>query len=391
MTMKPVSNESARRRSLTMRTARRSSRLFLALVLLGLFVLPAGVAHATFPGTNGRIAFADWATGQIYAVNSDGTGLVQLTHTREFAGDPSWSPDGTRIVFEKPYRDRLVLWLMNADGTHKRMVADDDPNTFSFSPVFTPDGGRILFTRCSEFRAPTGDRLTTCRIYSIAPNGTDRQGLTSTQPPLEVFDFEPMVSPDGRTVAFTRHNQNYDGIRSRIYLMGIDGSNPRAITDSELEAWYPDWSPDGQQIAFTSNCCRPGDVLGYGLGSAGYVMNADGTNVRQLTTPTFPHNDVHFIYSPDGRQLVFATDRDNNLQELCCDTEAFTMSADGTEPAILDTGLPAPHDFSWGTAPPIANAAGPAVSRMTAGTVASRLAARCHLVPRRLRDEWGCG
>jgi TolB protein len=363
----------------------------LALAVLGLLLFPSSVAQATFPGTNGRIAFADWATGQIYAINPDGSGLVQLTHTRQFAGDPSWSPDGTRIVFEKPYHDRLVLWLMNADGTHKHMVADDDPNTFSFSPVFTPDGGRILFTRCSEFASPTGDRLTTCRIYSIAPDGTDRRGLTSTHPPLEVFDFEPMVSPDGKTVAFARHNQNYDGIRSRIYLMGIDGSNQRAITEPELEAWYPDWSPDGLQIAFSSNCCRPGDVLGYGLGSAGYAMDADGTNVHQLTNPTFPHNDVHFIYSPDGRQMVFASDRNNDIKNLCCDTDAFTMSVDGTQQAIVHTGLPAPHDFSWGTATPISGAAAPASSRMSAALVASRLAVRCSLVPRRLRGAWGCG
>jgi hypothetical protein len=131
-------------------------------------------------------------------------------------------------------------------------------------------------------------------------------------------------------------------------------------------------------------------VLGYGLGSAGYVMNADGTNVHQLTNPTFPHNDVHFIYSPDGRRMVFASDRDNDIEELCCDTDAFTMSADGTQQAILHTGLPAPHDFSWGTAAPIAGAEAPATSRMSAGMIGSRLAARCHLVPRRLRAAWGC-
>jgi TolB protein len=347
---------------------RRLRRTLLALAALGVMVLSGGTAQATFPGTNGRIAFSDWETGQIYAVNPDGTGLLQLTHARRSAGDPTWSPDGTQIVFEKEASDRTLLWLMDADGSNKRMVADDKRGASNFSPVFTPDGTRIVYTRCTRFTdAATGERHFTCRIYSIATDGTDRRGITTSKPPLEVFDFEPAVSPDGSTIVFARHNQNYDGILGQIYVMGIDGSNPHAITDPEIEGWYPDWSPDGHRIAFTSDCCRPG--------SNGYVMNANGTNVQQLTNTPFPHNDIHFTYSPDGTRIVFASDQ--AFEPVCCATDMVVMDANGTNQTPLETGLPAPHDFSWGTAPPLPADQPAAIRAMAPRKVRSKVAARC--------------
>src|SRR5213592_3512230 len=108
---------------------------FLVLVLLAvaaLAALGAAPASATFPGPNGRIAFSDYVSGQIYAVNPDGSALRQLTHTRPSRGAdfPSWSPNGEKVLFSRfrndlpDGNDNSRIWIMNADGTNKRRLAD---------------------------------------------------------------------------------------------------------------------------------------------------------------------------------------------------------------------------------------------------------------------------
>ena len=102
--------------------------LIAALVALA-FGLSVTAARATYAGPVGRIAFSDYTTGQIYAVNPDGSGLRQLTHGKpgSVAESASWSPGGKRLIYafsptpETPAR----IWVMNADGSHRHRLARD--------------------------------------------------------------------------------------------------------------------------------------------------------------------------------------------------------------------------------------------------------------------------
>src|SRR4051794_611576 len=115
-----------------MPTRRRLVVLTLSAVM-ALAALGAASAQATFPGPNGRIAFEDFNRGQVFAVNPDGSGLAQLTHTgqRMIADFPSWSPNGERILFSKYRADRQFgendsrIWIMSADGTDRSQVTDE--------------------------------------------------------------------------------------------------------------------------------------------------------------------------------------------------------------------------------------------------------------------------
>ena len=121
--------------------------------MVGLFLVPGTAARATFPGVDGRIAFSDYVTGQIYTVNPDGSGLAQLTHV-QVASPPSGRtgrPTATHIAFDSN-RSGIRLWIMDADGRHQHMVADDLPHAADLLPVYTPDGASLVYTGASRGR-----------------------------------------------------------------------------------------------------------------------------------------------------------------------------------------------------------------------------------------------
>ena len=129
-----------------------------------------------------------------------------------------------------------------------------------------------------------------------------------------------MVCVDAQArIAFA---SNRDG-NSEIYVMNADGTNQRRLTNHPKNDWSPSWSPDGKRIAFMSD--RDGHAHPIhdwrSPTSEIYVMDANGGNQQNLTND--PHGDRSPSWSPDGKHIVFETDRDNN-------SEIYVMNADGT-------------------------------------------------------------
>lgn len=313
----------------------RRARLCLVIMplLVGLVLMPNVSGHATTPGRNGRIVFDDYMTGQIYSVKPDGSGLMQLTHLKDgqFAVWPHWSPDGTHIAFASLTVNYLRLWIMDADGRHAHMVARDGPGIQDFTPTYTADGTRLVFTRCRP--DPPGG----CGLFSIRTDGTQRRTLTPFRDD-DVVDFGPAVSPDGRRIAFARFNAG--GITAQVYVMRSDGSGAHAVTAPALEAFAPGWSPDGRHITFSTDCCR--------LGGNIYSIDADGSALRHLTDSAFPNNDLQSVFSPQGDRIVFISDR--RYDDFCCE-DLFVMKANGKAETLIHTGLTGVENPDWGTAP----------------------------------------
>ena len=133
-------------------------------------------------------------------------------------------------------------------------------------------------------------------IYVMDANGGNLRNLT--QHPAR--DFRPDWSPDGEQIAFISNRSKNEEILvgdDDIYVMDASGGNLRNLTNHDAGDWSPDWSPDGKQIVFLSN--RDGGINAY-------VMDADGQNVRRLTD--YPP-DGEFAdmpdWSPDGKQIAF--------------------------------------------------------------------------------------
>ena len=252
------------------------------------------LAHGTFAGRNGKIVFTG-ASGDVFTMNPDGSDLNQLTFFSANAGATccaTWSPDGRQIVFGAQPNGTPVsqLWIMNSDGTNQRALLSED-SFFDYFPSFSPDGTHVVFTRC---QLPAFH----CSIYRIETNGSGLTALTQYDPNPDVNDFVPAYSPDGATIAFDSFTRG--GVIAAIYLMNADGSNIRQLTPAAIEGVNPDWSPDGTTIAFWNNISDP-------LLSQICTIHADGTGLTLLTNPKNVH-DSQPSWSPQQNAIVFERD-----------------------------------------------------------------------------------
>ncbi|HEY7431483.1 MAG TPA: hypothetical protein VH641_12225 [Streptosporangiaceae bacterium] len=313
---------------------------------------PAAAAPATGTAASGRIAFSDFVTNQVYAVNPDGSGLAQLTHEPDgFAARyPGWSPGGSRLLFTRLNLSNFVgrIWIMKANGTGQRRLATEGPGHSDVQASYSPDGRHIVFVRC----LPGFEH---CAIWLMRSDGTHRHLVVrAIDAPNETNNFDPKVSPDGRRIAFTRFG--FRGIISQVWVARINGTHAHPLTAPRLEGGQPAWSPDGRQIAFASNSSRVQSSL--------YVMRADGTGVTRLVTTKWPTNNFGPSYSPGGGRIAFGSDRRH--PDLCCE-ELFTMRASGARQHLAPTGLQGVIDIAWGTAPLVPAGSPGTLSRPPAG------------------------
>jgi hemolysin type calcium-binding protein/WD40 repeat protein len=275
---------------------------FAAVIALALAAAPA--AQAAFPGQNGKIAFAkiDGNFDQIFTINPDGTGEMELTSSSDLvnAETPNWSPDGQKIVFCRgqcfQFDPNSEIWVMNADGTDQHKV----PNTGStdFQPAFV-DNSHIVFVRF-----PNTGRA---EIWVINADGTGATQLTT--PPSGSFDQNPTSSPNGQTIAFSRSNTA--GSDAVIYTVS---SSPPPGTATPITNNHgmndiiddePNFSPGGGTIAF-QRC--PAIEGCSGTPSNLFTVPAGGGLIMQITNSTQPSDGANCqpAYAPDGSRIVFA-------------------------------------------------------------------------------------
>lgn len=303
-------------------------------------------ASATFPGTNGRIAFV--MGPNVFTMNDDGSDVKQLTSfgSTDSTDGEDWSPDGTRLVFAKAKADfsASAIWIMNADGSNQHQLLND-PSGFDDEPRFSPDGGYVVFQRCLL------PATQPCSVFRIRADGTDFTQLTPYTDNTDELDLTPAYSPEGKTIAFFGFDRN--GIISAIDLMNPDGSDIRQLTPPVLEAFIPDWSPDGTKIAFSTRAAYPSNTINPQL----WIMNADGSGITQLTFPGASASDTFVSWAPQGNAVVFERDTATSSGIY-----VLTVSESGSSEKLIFQG-------------PARVKLGPVQSPPTSGRFAGRLAA----------------
>jgi Tol biopolymer transport system component len=243
-------------------------------------------------GGIGQLAFASARSGipQIYVMNVDGTGLVELTQLTDGACQPAWSPDGSQLAFTSPCRANrdqysgASIWTMNADGSGQLPLATALGG--DYDPAWSPDGDRIAFTSLQDGRP---------QIYLINTDGTGRTNLTDSL----AHESNPNWSPSGTQLIYTSTRSG----TSEVWVMTTDGSERQRFSRSAgRDNREPTWSPDGQLVLFDQEIggIRRLVVTQYTEGGAPEIrVCSDGQlSVQPMAEPSF---------SPDGRWLVFET------------------------------------------------------------------------------------
>ncbi|NLF00806.1 MAG: hypothetical protein GX601_07495 [Anaerolineales bacterium] len=214
----------------------------------------------------------------------------------------------------------LSLLAMGVAGCKSREPSPATPETALFaspleSPAATPaagpgasgSAGRILFH--SNHRAQYD-------IYVLDLATGENSLLTDAAE----HDLEPAISPDGSRIAFARSRLDMSG--QDIWVMNVDGSDPHIIASMEHAiATCPDWSPDGQQLAFYA--AKDGHFRLF-------LVSADSGDLTELAWGG--RNDMMPDWSPDGTQILFASDRDGQ-------SDLYIMSPDGSNLQKLTDSL----------------------------------------------------
>ncbi len=283
-------------------------RAWLGAAITAACLAAAAPADAAFPGQNGKIAFVQ--AGDIWTMNADGSGQVNLTNDAVPQSSPSWSPDGARIAFDQDTGTNTRVWTMNADGSGKAMATN---GTFpqSRDPAWSPDGTRLVF---SNFAGA---------LWTMNPDGTGVVGPIT--PPLGGNPSLPEWSPSGSLIAF-QHGPSGCGPGS-LSVIAPDGSNFATIfSNCNVNIFGSSWSPDAQRIAFNGTDvlgCLPSDPcpdVGF------FTIRPDGTDRQEL-----PNGGPFPAWSPDGTKIAF--DSGSGIRTMNADGTGVSLSlAAGIEP-----------------------------------------------------------
>lgn len=257
--------------------------------------------------TNGLIAFA--SGGDIIVVEPDGTGRQTLISGAANVGGLAFSPDGRRLAYWSQAQPgaRWDLTVVDSDGGSPVIVASGvsvahDPST----PAWSPNGATIAYSAATPQPAEAACRSSqngsfcTDRIFLAAVDGSGTQQIGD--PALDVR--APDWSPDGSTIAFGGGNASPE-IGVHLYLMDADGTDVRQLSDVVGSDWAfvrVDWSRDGTKIVGQAGAAD--DITNWDI----WVINADGSGATNVGAHPQGIDEIIPSWAPDRNALTWLAD-----------------------------------------------------------------------------------
>ncbi len=260
---------------------------------------------------------------QIYTMNTDGSGLKRVSNGKGRTTCAYFLPGDTTIIYASTYladdkcppppdRSKGYVWklydsfdIFKADADGSRIIRLTDAPGYDAEATVSPLGDKIVFTSLRD-----GDP----ELYLMNIDGSGQRRLTFAKG----YDGGAFFTPDGKQLIYRasrpksdKELQDYNDLVQEglvrptaleLFLINVDGTGMRQITNLGKASFAPFMHPDGNRIIFSSNINSPN-----GRNFDLYMINKDGTNLEQITfNESF---DGFPMFTRDGKKLVFASNR----------------------------------------------------------------------------------
>ncbi len=234
---------------------------------------------------------------QLVTVDVDGQNPQVLLSEKQILLGPAWRPDGSEILLTSYRTGRPELWVYRfADRSFRALTHRGN----SMGGTYSPDGRRIAFCLTE---GPNTD------VWVMNADGSGSRRLTRDQS----IDISPSWSPDGTKIAFTSDRAG----TPQLYVMNTDGSGVRRLTFQGNYNQTPSWSPRGDAIAFTARDERKVFDVFWVSPDRGVISRITQDQGRTNEEPS---------YAPNGRLMVFRTDRNGFGQLVISDARGNRQS-----------------------------------------------------------------